>query len=163
MHYRIGIDVGGTFTDCVLLRPDGSVVLEKAPTTPEDQSRGVLAGLSQLAAAEGISVEVLAAGTRTIVHGTTTGDNTMIQMSGATTGLASAVASRVVSVDADPRPPRMPLVVVVLPGETMSRLLPSWLIWLRTCACAPWPRPTVSITAAMPIRMPSMVSPDRSR
>ncbi|HEY4928230.1 MAG TPA: hydantoinase/oxoprolinase family protein [Acidimicrobiales bacterium] len=87
MHYRIGIDVGGTFTDCVLLRPDGSVVLEKAPTTPEDQSRGVLAGLSQLAAAEGISVEVLAAGTRTIVHGTTTGDNTMIQMSGATTGL----------------------------------------------------------------------------
>jgi N-methylhydantoinase A len=87
VSYRIGIDVGGTFTDCVLLRPDGSAVLEKAPTTPEDQSQGVLAGLSQLAAAEGISVEELAADTRTIVHGTTTGDNTMIQMSGAPTGL----------------------------------------------------------------------------
>src|SRR5271166_4586301 len=87
MDYRIGLDVGGTFTDCVLLRPDGSVVLEKAPTTPEDQSIGVLAGLSQLAAAEGLTVEDLAAATRTIVHGTTTGDNTMIQMSGAPTGL----------------------------------------------------------------------------
>ena len=87
MSYRIGIDVGGTFTDCVLLRPDGSVVLEKAPTTPEDQSVGVLAGLAQLAAAEGLTVEELARQTDTIVHGTTTGDNTMIQMSGAPTGL----------------------------------------------------------------------------
>jgi len=87
MGYRIGIDVGGTFTDCVLLRPDGSVVLEKAPTTPDDQSIGVLAGLSQLAVAEGLTVEELARRTDTIVHGTTTGDNTMIQMSGAPTGL----------------------------------------------------------------------------
>ena len=87
MRYRIGIDVGGTFTDCVLLRPDGSVVLEKAPTTPEDQSLGVVAGLTQLAAAEGITVEELAASTDSIVHGTTTGDNTMIQMTGAPTGM----------------------------------------------------------------------------
>ncbi|MGH8920977.1 MAG: hydantoinase/oxoprolinase N-terminal domain-containing protein, partial [Actinomycetes bacterium] len=36
MTYRIGIDVGGTFTDCVLGRPDGSIVLEKTPTTPAD-------------------------------------------------------------------------------------------------------------------------------
>ena len=41
-RYRIGVDVGGTFTDCVLLRPDGSILLEKTPTTPEDQSDGVL-------------------------------------------------------------------------------------------------------------------------
>jgi N-methylhydantoinase A len=87
MDYRIGLDVGGTFTDCVLLRPDGSVVLEKSPTTPEDQSIGVLAGLAQLSAAEGTTVEELLKQTRTIVHGTTAGDNTMIQMSGAPTGL----------------------------------------------------------------------------
>jgi N-methylhydantoinase A len=87
MSYRIGLDVGGTFTDCVLLRADGSVLLEKAPTTPEDQSLGVLAGLGQLAGAEGLTVEELLAATRTIVHGTTTGDNTMIQMSGAPTGM----------------------------------------------------------------------------
>ena len=87
MTYRIGIDVGGTFTDCVLKLPDGSVRLEKAPTTPGDQSDGVLEGLSRLAAAEEISLEELLGRTRTIVHGTTTGDNTMIQMSGAPTGL----------------------------------------------------------------------------
>ncbi|HEX5366247.1 MAG TPA: hydantoinase/oxoprolinase family protein [Acidimicrobiales bacterium] len=87
MSYRIGIDVGGTFTDCVLRRPDGSIVLAKSPTTPDDQSEGVLAGLSELARIEGLSVGELAAATRTIVHGTTTADNTMIQMSGAPTGL----------------------------------------------------------------------------
>jgi N-methylhydantoinase A len=63
------------------------VLLEKAPTTPEDQSVGVLAGLAQLAVAEGLTVEQMMAQARTIVHGTTTGDNTMIQMSGAPTGL----------------------------------------------------------------------------
>ncbi|MEO9224279.1 MAG: hydantoinase/oxoprolinase family protein, partial [Acidimicrobiales bacterium] len=87
MAYRIGIDVGGTFTDCVLRRDDGSLLLEKAPTTPTDQSDGVLAGLDQLAAAEGVSTSELLRRTATIVHGTTTGDNTMIQMSGAAVGL----------------------------------------------------------------------------
>lgn len=85
--YRIGVDVGGTFTDCVLLRPDGSLLMEKAATTPLDQSDGVMVGLEQLAVGEGISLADLLSRTRTIVHGTTTGDNTMIQMSGAPTGL----------------------------------------------------------------------------
>lgn len=86
-EYRIGIDVGGTFTDLVLLRGDGTVLLEKTPTTPADQSEGVLAGLERLAAAEGLTREALLAATRSIVHGTTTGDNAMIQMRGAPTGL----------------------------------------------------------------------------
>ncbi len=85
--YRIGIDVGGTFTDLVARRPDGTVVLEKAPTTPTDQSEGVLAALGRLSEAEGTDVASLLAGTDGIVHGTTTGDNTMIQMTGARTGL----------------------------------------------------------------------------
>lgn len=87
MSYRIGVDVGGTFTDCVLRRPDGSLVLEKAPTTPQDQSDGVLDGLAQLASLEGLELSELLAQTRTIVHGTTTGDNALIQMKGAPTGL----------------------------------------------------------------------------
>ncbi|MCU1458595.1 MAG: 5-oxoprolinase (ATP-hydrolyzing) [Actinomycetia bacterium] len=86
--YRIGIDVGGTFTDCVLLRADGTLVLEKSPTTPQDQSGGVIAGMARLAEAEGLAdVDELLSRTESIVHGTTTGDNTMIQMSGANTGL----------------------------------------------------------------------------
>jgi N-methylhydantoinase A len=92
---RIGLDVGGTFTDCVLLFPDGSFVLEKTPTTPGDQSEGVLAGIGQLAEAAGYAAAAaLLADTTSIVHGTTTGDNTMIQMSGAPTGLLVTVGFR---------------------------------------------------------------------
>ncbi|MGH9112024.1 MAG: hydantoinase/oxoprolinase family protein, partial [Acidimicrobiales bacterium] len=87
MSYRIGIDVGGTFTDLVLTRPDGSVRLEKAATTPDDQSDGVLAGLGLLAAAEAVTLAELLAQTGTLVHGTTTGDNALIQMTGTPTGL----------------------------------------------------------------------------
>ncbi len=85
--YRIGVDVGGTFTDLVLAHGDGSIRLEKSPTTPADQSDGVLAGLDLLATGEGLSLADLLARTVTIVHGTTTGDNTMIQMNGARAGL----------------------------------------------------------------------------
>ena len=86
--YRIGVDVGGTFTDCVLLRPDGTVIVEKTSTTPEDQSIGVLAGIARLAEAASLSdVQELLQNCESIVHGTTTADNTMIQMSGAVTGL----------------------------------------------------------------------------
>ena len=87
-RYRIGVDVGGTFTDCVLLRPDGSILLEKTPTTPDDQSDGVLAGIARLAEAEKLAdVTALLGRCESIVHGTTAADNTMIQMSGAPTGL----------------------------------------------------------------------------
>jgi N-methylhydantoinase A len=87
-RYRIGVDVGGTFTDCVLLRPDGSLLLEKTPTTPEDQSDGVLAGIGRLAEAEQLAdVNALLRACESIVHGTTAADNTMIQMTGAPTGL----------------------------------------------------------------------------
>ncbi len=86
--YRIGIDVGGTFTDCVAIDNAGHATLEKAPTTPGDQSIGVLDGIDRLAAALALDgAPALLARTTSIVHGTTTGDNTMIQMSGAPTGL----------------------------------------------------------------------------
>ncbi len=84
-------------------------------------------------------------------------------MSGAAAFDERAAASCTVSVDAEPNPPRAPDVSVVLPGEITSRFVPSSLIWSWTCAFAPWPRPTVRTTAVMPIRMPSMVSAERSR
>lgn len=85
--YKIGVDVGGTFTDVVLAHPDGTIRLEKAPTTPADQSEGVLDALGLLAAAEGVTVAELLGSAATVVHGTTTGDNTLIEMTGAPTGL----------------------------------------------------------------------------
>ncbi|HEX5346590.1 MAG TPA: hypothetical protein VFW64_05735, partial [Pseudonocardiaceae bacterium] len=84
-------------------------------------------------------------------------------MSGATTFEASAVASVSVRVEAEPEPPRTPLLLVMLPGVMMSRLLPSELICWLICAWAPRPSPTVSMTAAIPIRMPRTVSPERIR
>jgi N-methylhydantoinase A len=94
MIYRIGIDVGGTFTDCVLVRPNGSLQLTKAATTPQDQSQGVIAGIEQLARAEAIGLRELLAATSVIVHGTTTADNTMIEMNGAVTGLITSAGHR---------------------------------------------------------------------
>ena len=84
-------------------------------------------------------------------------------MSGATAGSASMAASAVVNVETEPPPPRKPPVEVDWPGVTMIRFEPSALICEVICCCAPCPRPTVSITAAMPIRMPSMVSSERIR
>ncbi len=94
MTYRIGIDVGGTFTDCVLVRANGSIALTKVPTTPSDQSEGVLAGIEQFARAERIGLRQLLEQTDVIVHGTTTADNTMIEMNGAVTGLITSAGHR---------------------------------------------------------------------
>src|SRR2546428_5999338 len=94
MAYRIGVDVGGTFTDLVLAGPGGRLVLDKHPTTPEDQSVGVLGGIAQLAARQGLTSEALLAATDLVVHGTTTADNTMIEMNGAKTGLVTTQGHR---------------------------------------------------------------------
>ena len=56
MGYRIGVDVGGTFTDLIAVTPTGEVVLEKTPSTLDDQSRGVMTGLGQLAEQFGLSL-----------------------------------------------------------------------------------------------------------
>src|SRR5947208_2761877 len=85
--YRVGIDVGGTFTDLICVTPDGRVVLDKTPTTPDDQSLGVMTGVDQLAQTQGLSIEDFCARLDSLVHGTTTADNTMIEMDGAATGL----------------------------------------------------------------------------
>jgi N-methylhydantoinase A len=85
--YRIGCDVGGTFTDLICVTPAGEIVLDKTPTTLDDQSIGVMNGVSQLAERFGLSLEDFCRQIEIVVHGTTTADNTMIEMNGAPTGL----------------------------------------------------------------------------
>lgn len=92
--YRVGIDVGGTFTDLVLVRPDRTIHLDKTATTPHDQSEGVMNGLARLARSENKDLASFLAATERIVHGTTTADNTMIQMNGAVTGLVTSEGHR---------------------------------------------------------------------
>ncbi len=92
--YRVGVDVGGTFTDLICITPDGQVVLDKTPTTQPDQSVGVLTGIGQLATAFGLDSQAFCAALEAFVHGTTTADNTMIEMSGAPTGLLATEGHR---------------------------------------------------------------------
>jgi N-methylhydantoinase A len=87
LGFRVGIDVGGTFTDLICVTPDGEVILDKTPTTPADQSVGVMTGLGLLADHVGLPLTDFCSRLDALVHGTTTADNTMIEMNGAPTGL----------------------------------------------------------------------------
>jgi N-methylhydantoinase A len=84
---RIGVDIGGTFTDCVILGESGARLTTKALTTPDDPAQGVIDGLEQAAAALGAPLSELLARTATFVHGTTVGTNALAQRRGARTGL----------------------------------------------------------------------------
>jgi N-methylhydantoinase A len=94
MPFRIGIDVGGTFTDLVAVDTEGRVSHAKSPSTPDDQSIGVMAGLSLLADALGIPRAQLLAGTERIVHGTTVATNALIERKGARVGLLTTEGHR---------------------------------------------------------------------
>ncbi|MFC3230586.1 hydantoinase/oxoprolinase family protein [Marinibaculum pumilum] len=85
--YLVGIDIGGTFTDCAVVAADGTVITAKAASTPPDFSQGVVAVLGAAAQRLGLSVEDFCARIRLISHGTTTGTNTLIQRRGAKVGL----------------------------------------------------------------------------
>ncbi|MFS0849887.1 hydantoinase/oxoprolinase family protein [Novosphingobium panipatense] len=93
MNYRVGIDIGGTFTDFALLKDD-EVILHKNLSTPEDRSLGVMQGLGALAAKEGLSLQEFLSRCEAIVHGTTVADNTLIEMNGAVTGLVTTEGFR---------------------------------------------------------------------
>ncbi len=93
MGYRVGIDIGGTFTDFALLK-GAEVVLHKNLSTPEDRSLGVMHGLTKLAGIEGLGLGEFLARCDAIVHGTTVADNTLIEMNGAVTGLITTEGFR---------------------------------------------------------------------
>jgi N-methylhydantoinase A len=93
MTYRIGIDIGGTFTDFALLKGD-EVILHKNLSTPEDRSLGVMEGLQALADKEGLELGEFLGRCEAIVHGTTVADNTLIEMNGAVTGLITTEGFR---------------------------------------------------------------------
>ena len=92
--YRIGIDVGGTFTDLVAVDAAGRVTLAKAPSTPADQSIGVMDGLQRLAATLGLEPDALLGQTERIVHGTTVATNALLERKGACVGLLTTAGHR---------------------------------------------------------------------
>src|SRR5919199_1585554 len=91
LHHRAGIDIGGTFTDLVLLDDaTGERAVGKILTTPEDPSEAVEKGLSELLEQEGVAASQLA----TIIHGTTLVTNALIERKGVKTALLATEGFR---------------------------------------------------------------------
>jgi N-methylhydantoinase A len=90
----IGIDVGGTFTDCVLVDSQGRSTVEKTFTTPEDPSKGVMNGLEKFASAAGLALADFLGGVVRIVHGTTITTNAVLTGRGAKTGFLTTEGFR---------------------------------------------------------------------
>lgn len=94
MQYRIGIDVGGTFTDFLVIDSAGSGRVFKSSSTPKDPSIGVMNGIEEAARSYGLSVGEFLERTELIVHGTTVTTNAVLTSSGAKTGLITTAGFR---------------------------------------------------------------------
>ena len=92
--WRIGVDVGGTFTDLVLIEGDGAVSVTKVPSVPGDPGAGVLAAVAAAAAARGIGARTLLEGCALFVHGSTIATNTVLERKGARVGLLATEGFR---------------------------------------------------------------------
>ncbi len=90
-RYRMGIDIGGTFTDFVLVNDKtGEIKLHKCLTTPEDPSIGALAGIAELITSAGTSFDQV----EKILHGTTLVTNAIIERRGTDLGLITTAGFR---------------------------------------------------------------------
>jgi N-methylhydantoinase A len=88
MEYIVGVDIGGTFTDCVVIDPDGGITVGKALSTPSDFSAGALDAVRDAAHNLDLRDETeLLRATKLFFHACTIGDNTLITRAGAKTGL----------------------------------------------------------------------------
>ena len=88
MNYVVGVDIGGTFTDCVVVDKAGHITIGKSLSTPDDFSRGALNSVTDAANNLGLeSADQLFRSTRLFFHACTIGDNTLITRAGAKTGL----------------------------------------------------------------------------
>src|SRR5438067_5587194 len=83
----VGVDIGGTFTDCVVLDRDGTITATKSASTPDNFAEGMLATMRMAAQRLGLSFEQFCREVAVLTHGTTVGTNALIQRKGAKIGL----------------------------------------------------------------------------
>ena len=89
--YRLGVDVGGTFTDLLLINEtNGETYSAKVPSTPQDSSIGVLNGIAKLCEQNGIQPQAITH----VMHGTTVATNTVLEGKGARVGLVTTSGYR---------------------------------------------------------------------
>ncbi|KHL18913.1 N-methylhydantoinase A [Mumia flava] len=111
MTYRLGVDVGGTFTDILLVdESSGTTYRAKTPSTPDDQSVGVLRGIAQACDAAGIGLSDVG----DVTHGTTVATNAILEGKGARVGLVTTRGFRQV----------LQIARSFVPGG-----LAGWIIW----------------------------------
>ncbi len=91
---RIGVDVGGTFTDLVVEQTNGSLEVFKVPSVPSDPSRGVLNAVAAAAAGLQMSVADLLGQCSWFVHGSTIATNTVLERKGAKVGMLTTTGFR---------------------------------------------------------------------
>ena len=90
VEFRIGVDIGGTFTDIVFLGNDGRVLARKVASTPDDYSRAVLSGI-----ADGVNeLGITPASVSEVSHGFTVATNAIIEQKGAHTALITTEGFR---------------------------------------------------------------------
>lgn len=95
--YKVCIDIGGTFTDCVVLDESGGLFQCKANTTPHDLSVGLMDAFGKAAERYGQTTEEFLENTGTIVHGTTVALNALLQRAGVKTALIGTKGFRDIS------------------------------------------------------------------
>lgn len=94
MKYRVGIDIGGTFTDGVVIDSEGHIEIFKDPSTPQDPSIGLINTLKKAARFYREDFSQFLANMEILVHGTTVATNTMLQYKGVKTALISTKGFR---------------------------------------------------------------------
>jgi N-methylhydantoinase A len=111
MGYRLGVDVGGTFTDLLLFDDvSGDVWRHKTPSTPHDSSEGILNGVNALSGSAGVGPDQIAY----FLHGTTVATNAMLEGKGARVGLVTTQGYRQI----------MQIARSFVPGG-----LAGWIVW----------------------------------
>ena len=132
--FRVGVDIGGTFTDVVLLGADGSIRTTKVLSTPADYAEGVIAGVRRLQR----DAEVSPADISGVVHATTVASNAVLERRGATVALVTTEGFRDVLEMRRLRIPVLydlqyekpePLVPRALRFEVRERLGPRGEVW----------------------------------
>jgi N-methylhydantoinase A len=89
-RFRIGVDIGGTFTDIVFIDEDGAVLTRKVPSTVDDYGRGIIEGVARVFADAGLN----ASDVEEVLHGTTVASNAILELAGARTGLITTKGFR---------------------------------------------------------------------
>jgi N-methylhydantoinase A len=127
MGYRLGVDVGGTFTDLLLFNADtGAFWRHKTPSTPQDSSEGILNGVNAICAEAGVNADAI----DYFLHGTTVATNAVLEGKGARVGLITTEGYRHI----------MQIARSFVPGG-----LAAWIIW-------PKPTPLAALEDTVTVR-----------